>query len=141
MSVSKTLRVSASGLAAQRLRLQTISSNMANAQTTRTEDGGPYRRKMPVFQATEIDPFGSALDRRLQGVTVEEIAESDAPPIRVHDPDHPDADANGYVELPDINVLEEMVDLMATSRSFEANTKVVDATREMALDALAIGRG
>lgn len=141
MSISKTLQISASSLAAERLRMQTIASNMANARTTRTEEGGPYKRRMPVFEATQLDPFGTALQQQLHGVTVEELRTSDDPPVRVYDPGHPDAAPDGYVDYPDIDVLEEMVDLMATARTFEANTKVVDATKQMAFDALAIGRG
>ena len=139
MDLLDTFNISGSGLAAQRLRLQTVASNMANAKTTRTEDGTPYQRRVPVFETATIDPFGDELDRNLAGVEVSGV-ETIAEFKQIYDPSHPDADADGFVELPDINVLEEMVDLMTTARSYEANLKVVDLTREMALKALEIGR-
>ena len=140
MSLLDTLQITASGLTTQRVRLQTIASNMANARTTRTDEGGPYVRKMPVFEARQVDPFGSLLDQALAEPVVTEIVSDEGQPLRVYDPEHPDADGEGYVSYPDINVLEEMVDLMGTARSFEANTKVVEVTRNMAHDALGIGR-
>jgi flagellar basal-body rod protein FlgC len=139
MNLIDTLSVTASGLTAQRVRLQTVATNMANARTTRTEDGGPYRRRMPVFQA-ESDQFGTMLDQAISRVQVTEIAESDDPNVRVFDPGHPDADDNGYVEYPNVNVLEEMVDMMMTARTYEANTSVVQITRTMASQALELGR-
>ena len=135
-----TFQVAASGLAAERLRLQTIASNMANARTTRTADGGPYQRQVPIFESSPIDPFGDELDRATNQVVVTELRSDGRPPVRVHDPTHPDADADGYVSYPDINVLQEMVDLMTTTRTYEANTNVVEATRDMAMRALDIGR-
>lgn len=140
MNLIDTLSVTASGLTAQRVRMQTVATNMANARTTRTAEGGPYRRRMPVFEARATKSFGSELDMQMKRVHVTEIAESDDPFVRVFDPGHPDADADGYVEFPNVNVLEEMVDLMLTSRAYEANTKVVDSTRSMARSALDIGR-
>ena len=139
MNLIDTLSVTASGLTAQRVRLQTVASNMANARTTRTEDGGPYKKRMPVFQ-TEADPFGTMLDQAISRVEVTEIAESDAPNVRVFDPGHPDAGVDGYVEYPNVNVLEEMVDMMMTARTYEANTSVVEVTRSMAANALEMGR-
>ncbi|MDP2307113.1 MAG: flagellar basal body rod protein FlgC [Pseudomonadota bacterium] len=135
-----TFQIAASGLSAERLRLQTIASNMANARTTRTEAGGPYQRQVPVFESREIDPFGSALDRAGSEVVVTDLRSDGRPPIRTYDPGHPDADPEGYVEYPDINVLQEMVDLMTTNRTYESNTSVVEATRDMARKALEIGR-
>lgn len=139
MDLLDTFNISGSGLAAQRLRLQTLASNMANAKTTRTADGTPYQRRVPVFESAVVDPFGDALERSLAGVEVTGV-ESIAEFKQIYDPSHPDANADGMVELPDINVLEEMVDLMTTARSYEANLKVVDLTREMAMKALEIGR-
>lgn len=139
MKLVDTMSVTASGLTAQRVRLQTVASNMANARTTRTADGGPYQRKMPVFQA-EADPFGNMLDQAISRVNVTEIRESNEPNVRVFDPGHPDADATGYVEYPNVNVLEEMVDMMMTARTYEANTSVIDVTRNMASQALDLGR-
>jgi len=139
MDLLDTFNISGSGLAAQRLRLQTVASNMANAKTTRTEEGGPYQRRVPVFESDTVDPFGDELTRSLAAVQVTGV-ESIAEFKQIYDPSHPDADEDGFVELPDINVLEEMVDLMTTARSYEANLKVVDLTREMAAKALEIGR-
>ncbi len=135
-----TFNVAASGLAAERLRMQTIATNMANARTTRTADGGPYQRRVPVFAASAVDPFGSELDRAVSRVEVAGIQTDGRPPQRVYDPSHPDAGPDGYVEYPDINVLQEMVDLMTTTRTYEANASAVEATRDMALRALDIGR-
>jgi flagellar basal-body rod protein FlgC len=135
-----TFQVAASGLAAERLRLHTIASNMANARTTRTAEGGPYQRQVPIFEAQPIDPFGAELDRAASQVIVTDLRSDGRPPVRVHDPTHPDADVDGYVSYPDINVLQEMVDLMTTTRTYEANTSVVEATRDMAMRALDIGR-
>ncbi len=140
MNLLDTFQISASGLSSQRVRLQTIASNMANARTTRTEEGGPYQRKLPVFETRQVNPFGDLLDQAMTEPVVTEIIDDNAPPVLVFDPSHPDADADGYVAYPDINLMEEMVDLMGTSRSFEANTKVVETTRQMANEALGIGR-
>ncbi len=140
MNLLDTLQISASGLSSQRVRLQTIASNMANARTTRTDDGGPYQRKMPVFETRQVNPFGDMLEQALSEPVVTEIVEDDSQPVMVFDPSHPDADPDGYVAYPDINLMEEMVDLMGTSRSFEANTKVVETTRQMVNEALSIGR-
>jgi len=135
-----TFNVAGSGLAAERLRMQTIATNMANARTTRTADGGPYQRRVPVFRAVEVDPFGDELDRAVARVEVEGIQTDGRAPQRIYDPSHPDAGADGYVLMPDINVMQEMVDLMTTSRTYEANATAVEATRDMALRALEIGR-
>jgi len=135
-----TFNVAGSGLAAERLRMQTIATNMANARTTRTADGGPYQRRVPVFRAVEVDPFGDELDRAAARVEVEGIQTDGRAPQRIYDPSHPDAGADGYVLMPDINVMQEMVDLMTTSRTYEANASAVEATRDMALRALEIGR-
>ena len=135
-----TFNIAASGLGAERQRLQAIASNMANARTTRTAEGGPYQRKVTVFEAESVDPFGDEMDRAAQRVQVTEVKSDGRPPVRVYDPGHPDADPEGYVLYPDINVLQEMVDLMTTSRTYEANANAVEATRDMALRALDIGR-
>ena len=140
MNLLDTLQVTASGLTAQRLRLQTVASNMANARTTRTEEGGPYRKQVPVFEAVRDDPFGSDLDRAMARVEVIGVIESDDPPVMVHDPGHPDADSEGYVAYPNVNILEEMVDMMTTARTYEANANVLDVTDTMANTALEIGR-
>lgn len=140
MDLVDTLNIAASGLAAQRVRLQTVASNMANARTTRTPEGGPYRRQAPIFSATPVDPFGSELEAAVAGVSVVGIQQSDTPGVKVHDPGHPDADADGFVTMPDVNMLHEMVDLITTNRSYEANANVVDTTFQMAQRAMEIGR-
>lgn len=139
MDLIDTFNISSSGLAAQRVRLQTISSNLANANTTRTSEGGPYKRRAPVFESASIDRFGTALDRQLAEVRVARIDVSDSEGRWIHDPDHPDADERGMVLKPDIDVLHEMVDLMTASRAYEANATVVDVTSSMADRALQIG--
>ncbi len=132
--------VASSGLAAERARLTTIASNMANARTTRTPEGGPYRRQVPVFESEALDPFGNSLEAATQRVVVSGINRDDRPPIQHYDPTHPDADARGFVLLPDINVMGEMVDLMTAQRAYEANANVIEATRDMAMAAIGIGR-
>jgi flagellar basal-body rod protein FlgC len=138
MDILDTLNISGSGLSAQRVRLQAISSNMANARTTRTDEGGPYKRRVPVFETESIDRFGNELERNLARVHVVSI-ETISDVERVFDPTHPDSDAEGFVAYPAINILEEMVDLMTTARTYEANLKVVSVTTEMAQQALQLG--
>jgi flagellar basal-body rod protein FlgC len=140
MDLIDTFNISASGLTAQRVRLQSIASNLANARTTRTDGGGPYQRRAPIFAATAINRFGSQLDRALASVSITGIDVATGPGRRVHDPTHPDADASGHVMYPDIDILHEMVDLMTASRSYEANANVLDITSELANRALQIGR-
>ena len=138
MDILDTLNISGSGLSAQRVRLQAVSSNMANARTTRTDEGGPYQRRVPVFETEAINRFGNELERNLASVEVANI-ETISEVERVFDPTHPDADEEGFVAYPAINILEEMVDLMTTSRTYEANLKVVSVTTEMAQQALPLG--
>ena len=143
MSLLDAMDVVASGLSAQRVRMGVTAANLANANTTRTPDGGPYRRRDPVFAETALpgrDGFAGALDAEMTGVKVEEIATSDGPLEMVYDPFHPDADAEGYVALPDVNVVEEMVDMVTASRSYEANATAFDLLRTMMQRALEIGR-
>jgi flagellar basal-body rod protein FlgC len=141
MDLLDIFSVSASGLTAQRVQLQAVASNMANARTTRSADGTiePYRRQMPVFEARR-ETFGSALEQAMAHVDVIDVWESDDPGVLVYDPTHPDADVEGYVTFPNVNILEEMVDMMTASRVYEANTNVVKTTRELADAALQIGR-
>jgi flagellar basal-body rod protein FlgC len=141
MDLLDTLHISASGLSAQRTRLKTIASNMANAKSTRGPDGAePYRRKMAVFSTEPIGSFEDAIDRQLSRVEVSDIAQSDAPFRKVFDPSHPDANEEGYVLYPNVEIMTEMVDMMNTSRSYEANSNVVETTYQMALRALEISR-
>jgi flagellar basal-body rod protein FlgC len=143
MDIFTTMKISASALKAQRIRMNTISSNLANVETTRTPDGGPYRKREVVFQATQLD-FSDALDTKMrdasQGVKVAQIQASDRPPRMVYDPSHPDADESGQVAMPNISLVEETADMMSASRAYEANVTVVKSAKRMALKALEIGR-
>ena len=144
MNFLDSLSISATGLSAQRLRMNLISSNMANANTTRTETGEPYRRKDVVFEAAQNTDFKDTLDAEMgkdgHGVNVAGIIEDKKPFIQKYDPGHPDADENGYIRLPNVNIVEEMVNMISASRSFEANATAVRATKDMAGIALEIGR-
>jgi len=143
--------VSASGLEAQRIRMDVIANNIANAQTTRTADGGPYRRRSVVFEAVggTKSPFAKLLDKAVGaedlggGVKVSKIIEQqgDQAFIQVYDPTHPDADENGMVKRPDIRVTDEMVDLIDASRAYEANVTAMNVTKQIASKTLEIGRG
>lgn len=134
-----SLRISGSGLTAERVRMDTIANNLANANTTRTEQGGPYRRQMVLFSAVESD-------RRQKfrvggGVRVLGIVEDPTAPRLVYDPQHPDADSEGYVQMPNVNVITEMVDLISATRAYEANITAINAAKAIAMKALDIGRG
>lgn len=135
---------SASGMTAERLRLDVISNNIANANTTRTAEGGPYRRQMVVFEPRAgATPFAQVLSQQIDsgnGVRVVGITKDTSPTRRVYEPNHPDADATGYVEMPNINIVSEMVDMMTATRAYEANVTAVNAAKTMALKALDIGR-
>lgn len=145
MNIFTTFDIAASGLKAQTTRLNTVSANLANAETTSTPEGGPYKKKSVVFQ-TEKLPFKEQLDssvqsrEQAQGVKVAKIIEDTSPPQRIFDPSHPDAKEDGYVELPNISVFKEMVDMMSATRSYEANTTTIKSAKRMALKALEIGR-
>lgn len=135
--------VSVSAMRAHRWRLDIISSNLANAETTRTPEGGPYRRKDVVFQTyLPLSPreVPSPRDAVLQGVRVAAVIEDPRPFRVVYNPSHPDADDRGYVTLPNVDPLEEMINLIAAARSYEANLEVFNATKAMLLKALEIGR-
>jgi flagellar basal-body rod protein FlgC len=145
MNFLDALHTSSAGLTAQRLRMNLISGNLANAHTTRTEDGGPYRRKEPVFAAqSQKSSFAEVLSGyrtdHLPQVKVIDIVEDTSPPLMKYDPNHPDADDRGYVAMPNINLMEEMVNLISATRSYEANVSAVKAAKEMALKALEISR-
>ncbi|MFH1810649.1 MAG: flagellar basal body rod protein FlgC [Pseudomonadota bacterium] len=137
MTLYHALRISASGLSAQRVRLNTTASNIANAETTRTAEGGPYRRRDPVLVASS---FAGALDGAVRGVEVARVATDTDPPRMVHDPDHPDADAEGMVAMPNVNPVEEMVNLLTEQRAFEANTTAFKAAKDMVSKALELMR-
>lgn len=136
MSLFSTLSVSASGMAAERERAQVLVENIANTDTTRTADGGPYRRKDVVFESTDVSsPFSSFLDSQAgggqTGVGVSEVVQDTAEPDRRYMPGHPDADKDGYVAFPRMNPAEDMVDLLGASRSYQANVSAISAVKNM----------
>ncbi len=143
MGILDVMTISASGLQAQRTRMEAISTNMANAQTTRTDEGGPYRKKEVVFVPADVSNdkgFQTTLQEKVEGVQVDEVVESPKPFERTYDPYHPDADADGYVTYPNVNVMEEMSDMIAATRAYEANINVVNSAKEMFTKALDIGK-
>lgn len=147
MNIFKSLKISASGLSAERLRMDVVSSNIANANSTRTVKGGPYRRQVTLL-GTDIEKnsFKNILSRtkqsnvELEGVRVVGVVEDPAPNKRVYDPKHPDAGADGFVEYPNVDVMKEMVELITASRSYEANVTALNTTKNMFLKTLEIGR-
>jgi flagellar basal-body rod protein FlgC len=145
MAIFRALDTAASGLTAERLRMDVISNNIANVNTTRTERGGPFRRQLCIFQARTSDPNFPLKERTLpetvgRGVRVIRIMEDQAPFRLVYDPSHPDADPNGYVRLPNVNTVHEMVDMITASRAYEANVTVINSTKDLINTALTIGR-
>lgn len=143
MKIFNTFEISASGLSAEKLRMDTIASNIANSTTTRTEEGGPYRRKIAVFKENlenEVDRLSGKKELATKGVKVESIVEDPTPFKLVYDPNHPDANEEGYVEMPNVNMLNEMVDMIAATRAYEANITALNASKTMFLKALEIGR-
>ncbi len=145
MNFIDALHISASGLNSQRLRMNVVSSNIANSSTTRTPEGGPYKRKDVVFGSQPVgesfqDMMNFQMNGKLSKVKVMGIVEDPKPPLSKYDPQHPDADEKGFVSLPNINVIEEMVNMMSATRSYEANVTAVNATKKMAQKALEIGK-
>ena len=143
MDILNSFKISSSAMRAQSQRLDTISSNLANIETTSTPEGGPYKKKSVYFQSAPVS-FQEQLDGNLrdatQGVKVTKIIEDKSAPRKVYNPSHPDANTDGYVEMPNINVMEEMVDMMSATRSYQANATVIKSAKRMALKALEIGR-
>lgn len=142
MSLFNSMKISASGLTAERMRMDVISSNISNASTTRTEDGGPYRRKIAIFKENlkgEMDGLNGK-SYVGQGVKVEKIVEDNSPFNRKYEPNHPNADEEGYVTLPNVNILDEMVDLISATRAYEANVTALNASKNSYMKALEIGR-
>ncbi|GAA0107095.1 flagellar basal body rod protein FlgC [Clostridium tertium] len=134
MGIFNTMRISASGLSAERLRMDTITSNITNATTTRGEDGKPYVRKIAVFQEN-LDEA-----KKLNGVKAVGIVEDESPLKSVYDPTHPDANEDGYVTMPNVNLLNEMADIIAASRAYEANVDTLNASKSMFTKSLELGR-
>lgn len=135
MSMIRGFEILASGLSAQRTRLNAVSSNLANSETTRTAAGGPYQRLLPIFE--ELPATGN----EPSGVRVAGIQKDPTPGPTIYDPGHPDAGADGYVKMPNVNVVEEMVDMMTASRSFEANVQAFQTLRDMVQQSLNLGKG
>lgn len=149
MNISNSFSISASALTAQRLRMDVISSNIANAETTRASvangEAVPYKRKMVVLEPNKTS-FNSLLQNQMkrsgsgEGVRVSEIREDQSPLKPVYDPTHPDANAEGYVYMPNVDIAKEMVDMISASRSYEANVTALNSTKAMISKALEIGR-
>lgn len=146
MGFFRSLDISASGLTAQRLRMDVISENLANISTTRTANGGPYRRRYTVFEQAGSPSFSSALQNAMDsgysgaGVRVSAIQEDQSEFKLVYDPTNPDAGADGYVRMPNVNVETELVDMIGANRAYEANVTAMNALKSMAVKALEIGK-
>ena len=146
MGLFQAFNISASGMTAQRFRTDVIAENIANVNTTSTESGGPYRRKIVTFQEKNVTPFSeyysTSRNRAVgNGVKVSKVSEDyETDFIMEYDPSNPDADADGYVLLPNVSIVEEMVDMISATRSYEANTTAMDAAKNMAMQAINIGK-
>lgn len=145
MSLINSFAISRSALQAERLRMDVVANNLANMNSTRTEEGGPYRRQTVVFRTEGgLPSFAALLARQSStvagGVAVDGVVEDPRPPRRVYEPTNPDADADGYVLYPDIDVASEMADMIAATRSYQANVTALNASKTMAQKALEIGR-
>jgi flagellar basal-body rod protein FlgC len=145
MDFFDAIHASSSGLSAQRLRMNLISGNLANVSTTRTREGGPYRRKEAIFAARPLEEsfqkiLSDRQNKRLSMVQVDRVIEDTNPPVMKYDPQHPDADEKGYVAMPNINVMEEMVNMISATRGYEANVSALKAAKDMASIALEIGK-
>ncbi|MCU0582009.1 MAG: flagellar basal body rod protein FlgC [Syntrophales bacterium] len=141
MDFTTNFQICGSGLSAQRAKMDVITSNLANAGTTKTAEGGPYRRKMVVLRAEDVDePFDKTLRGALAEVKVDQVTEDTSPMKSVYDPAHPDADEKGFVLLPNVNAITEMADMINVGRNYEAVVTAFDATKSMALKTLEIGK-
>lgn len=145
MGMFNSMNISSSGLTAERLRLDIISKNIANANTTRTANGMPYRRQTVVFKEVNQKSFKDMLSDAMEGKTkggveVAEIVEDKSPFKKVYNPGHPDADKEGYVSMPNVNTVSEMVNMISATRSYEANVTAINASKSMLNKALEIGR-
>ena len=144
MDFLTAMKISGSALKAERTRINVASMNLANANTTRTVEGGPYRAKSVVFGATPLpgtfQQTYDTVDQKLRQVEVVEVVNDPAPFKEVYDPSHPDADVNGMVKMPNVNTAEQMVDLMSARRDFDANVTAMDSIKAMALRSLDISR-
>ena len=138
--MSSSIEIASAGMSAQRRRLEVVASNLANAQTTATAEGGPYRKRMVVFRAVGLertsDPFANELRREMRSVRVARVFEDPQPPQQVFQPGHPDADEAGYVLMPNINIVDEMINMIGAARSYEANLEVLKTAKRMGAAAL-----
>lgn len=144
MSFFGSMDTAASGMAAQRLRLDVITQNLTNINTTRTPQGGPYKRKSVIFESIPTqNSFNQILDKhsKTNGVRVSQIAEDNRPFPIVYNPTHPDADENGYVQMPNVNQIEEMTNMIGASRAYEANVTAFNTMKAMVAKSLEIGKG
>lgn len=146
MNFFSAMEIASSGLGAQRIRMNALSSNLANARTTRTADGGPYKRMDPVFQAVpvatrfrELNESPNPAAQRAYLVEVPEIRQDESAPQQVYDPGHPDADQDGFIYLPNVNVVEEMVNLITATRAYESGVTTMQSIKQMARNAISIG--
>lgn len=141
MGFFRSMDISASALTAERFRLDVIAENIANMNTTRTAEGGPYRRKTVSFEQIQ-KPFSEYLDTtfRGNGVRVSAVHEDPSPFKLVYDPNHPDANEEGYVEMPNVDIVTEMIDMISASRAYEANVTALNAYKNIAMRALEIGK-
>lgn len=145
MSIFNSINISTSALTAEKTRIDIIAKNMANVNTTRSTGGMPYRRQMAVFEENKDRSFANQLKNSMtkfngKGVKISKIVEDDAPFKLVYEPGHPDADENGYVKMPNVDIMKEMVDLISAQRSYDANITAINASKSMLSKALEIGR-
>jgi flagellar basal-body rod protein FlgC len=140
MNFLQSLEISATGLQAQRKRMDVIASNLANIETTRTKKGGPYRRKMVVMSPKPVEDFNKSLALKAEGVNINDIVEDKSPFPKVYNPNHPDADKSGYVLKPNVDLVVEITNMLMARRAFEANIAAIKSTKQMALKALEIGK-
>jgi flagellar basal-body rod protein FlgC len=149
VSIFKAFKISSSGLSAERLRMDVISANIANANSTRSAQGGPYKRQVALLSSVkeQAESFKKVFNSEKQkqnelgGVRVVSIVEDPSPSKKVYEPKHPDANEDGYVEYPNVDVMKEMVEMITASRAYEANVTVLNSTKSMALKTLEIGKG
>lgn len=144
MSIFNSINISATGLTAEKTRIDIIAKNMASASTTRSTGGMPYRRQMVVFQENKGTPFSHFLNKKMnkndEGVRISKIVEDDSPFKLVYEPGHPDADENGYYKMPNVDIVKEMVDLISAQRAYDANITAMNTSKSMLMKALEIGR-
>jgi len=142
MNAFSSIRISASGLSAERLRMDTISSNIANVNTTRGENGQPYRRKVAVFQSNLENVMNGKgqVEENLLGVKAVGVEEDKTPFKTVYDPTNPDADKDGYVSMPNVNILNEMADMISSTRAYEANVSALTSAKSIFMKSLEIGK-